>query len=95
MSVILPTLMSATTVAGHAFIDKLTVSRLGYQFNMVGGYLFLEIPKRMGYHEALDQAATAMLSAFTFIMTGENLNEAKVHYGRAMGALRVALLDRR
>ncbi|CAI6235360.1 unnamed protein product [Periconia digitata] len=91
VTVVVPDLSNQTDHIRNSFIDAFRVSKLGYQFELVGGSLFPEIPKRLGSNDALDQSASALVGAYKYITTGEGEREAQEKYGMALRTLRVTL----
>ncbi|PVH99302.1 hypothetical protein DM02DRAFT_729313 [Periconia macrospinosa] len=93
ITLLLPSPANETTSFTSAWIDSIQVEKLGYRFGMLGPQIMLEIPKRLGHSDALDKAAHAVVSAFTYIRTGQQQREAYIKYGYALKALRLALQD--
>lgn len=73
-------------------ISLLRVEDVRYDLSYYG--LFLkEIPKHIGSNKALDASVMALVDGFSTLHTKEVSRGALVHYGHALRALRLTLLD--
>lgn len=83
---------NATTRVTENFISILLVKDPRFEINCYGAF-FDEIPKRLGYNVALDQAANALATSFPTLHTQQRSGTALNSYSAALTAMRACLQD--